>query len=100
MSLEAHRVVRPSYSFLLEAESTQGHRLAGRIRSTEKFSYLIGNQTRDLPACSIVLQPTTLSHAPIKERITQMETRCRRKGDKGGPLKGSISALTGRVCSV
>jgi hypothetical protein len=25
---------------------------------------LIGNQTRDLPACNIVPQPTTLPHAP------------------------------------
>jgi hypothetical protein len=43
------------YSFLLEAESTpQGHSAAGRIRSTEKSNDLIENQTRDLPACSIV----------------------------------------------
>jgi hypothetical protein len=29
---------------------------------------LVGNRTRDLPACSIVPQPTTLPHAPIKNR--------------------------------
>jgi hypothetical protein len=57
------------YSFLLEAESTQGHRAAGRIRSIEKFNDLIGSRTRDLPACSIVPQPTTLPRAPANARI-------------------------------
>jgi hypothetical protein len=35
----------------------QGHSGAGRNRSTEKYINLIGNQTGDLPACSIVPQP-------------------------------------------
>jgi hypothetical protein len=34
------------------------------IRSIEKYNDLIGIQTRDLPACSIVPQPTTLPRAP------------------------------------
>jgi hypothetical protein len=34
--------------------------VAGRIRSIEKSNDHIGNGTRDLPACSIVPQPTTL----------------------------------------
>jgi hypothetical protein len=34
--------------------------VAGRIRSIEKSSDLIGTRTRDLPACSIVPQPTML----------------------------------------
>jgi hypothetical protein len=38
----------------------QGHSAAGRIRSVEKSSDLIGNRTRDFPACSIMPQPTTL----------------------------------------
>jgi hypothetical protein len=42
------------YSFLLEAESTQGHGTAWRIRSIEKSNDLIGIRTRDLPACSMV----------------------------------------------
>jgi hypothetical protein len=43
------------YSFMLEAEeSTQGHSAAGRIRSIEKSSDLIGNGIRDLPDCSII----------------------------------------------
>jgi hypothetical protein len=45
------------YSFLLQAESTQGHSAAGRIRSVEK-SGDIGNRTRNLPACSIVPKQT------------------------------------------
>jgi hypothetical protein len=53
------------YSFLLEAESTPGHSAAGRIRWIEKFNYLIGNRTRDHPACGIVPQPTTLARAPL-----------------------------------
>jgi hypothetical protein len=52
------------YSFLLEAESTPGHSAAGEIRSIEKSNDLIGNRTRDLPACGIVPQPTTLPRAP------------------------------------
>jgi hypothetical protein len=48
------------YSFLLAVEATQGRSAAGRIRSIEKANYIIGNRTRDLQVCGIVLQPTTL----------------------------------------
>jgi hypothetical protein len=41
----------------------------GRIRSTKKSNYLIGNQTRYLKACSIVLQPAILPRAPIEGHI-------------------------------
>jgi hypothetical protein len=41
-----------------------GHSAAGRIRSIEKSSDLIGDRTRDLPACRVVPQPTTLLRAP------------------------------------
>jgi hypothetical protein len=37
----------------------------------KKSSNLIGNGTRDLPACSIVPQPTTLPGAPITYRAGQ-----------------------------
>jgi hypothetical protein len=41
----------------------QGHSAAGRISSFEKKSNeLIWNRTRDLSACSIVPEPTTLPH--------------------------------------
>jgi hypothetical protein len=49
---------------MLEAESTPGPYCAGRITSIEKSSDFLGNLTRDLPACSIVPQPTTLPCAP------------------------------------
>jgi hypothetical protein len=39
-------------------------RLEGLVRSTEKSSDIIGNRTRDLPACSLMPQPTTLPCAP------------------------------------
>jgi hypothetical protein len=51
------------YSFLLEAESTSGHSVVGRIKSIEESNYLIGNRTRDLAACSEVPQPTTQQRA-------------------------------------
>jgi hypothetical protein len=38
--------------------------MAGRIRSIEKFTDLIRNQTHDLLACSTVPQATTLLRAP------------------------------------
>jgi hypothetical protein len=50
-------------SFLLEAELLQSHSAAGRIRSIEKSNELIVSRTRDLTACSIVSQPTTLPRA-------------------------------------
>jgi hypothetical protein len=40
--------------------------VAGRIRSIEKSNHLIGTLIHDLPACSIVPQPTTLLRAPVK----------------------------------
>jgi hypothetical protein len=63
------------YSFLLEAEWTPGHSGAGRIRSNEKSKDLIGNRTRDLPACSIVPQPTTLLRAPLCDMYVQQINR-------------------------
>jgi hypothetical protein len=43
---------------------SHGHNAAGRIRSIEKSYNFIANRTRDLPARSIVPQPTTLPRAP------------------------------------
>jgi hypothetical protein len=51
----------------------QDHSAAGRIRPTEKSNDLIGNRTRDLPACSIVPQPTTLPLAPVRQRSRHKE---------------------------
>jgi hypothetical protein len=52
------------YSFLLEVESTPGHSAAERIMSIKNSNDTIGNQTRDLPACSAVPQPTAPPRAP------------------------------------
>jgi hypothetical protein len=49
----------PGTHFYQRLSRPQGHNAAGRIRSTKK-SNDIDNRTRDLPACSIVPQPTTV----------------------------------------
>ena len=53
------------YSFLLGVESPHGHSAAGRIMSMKNTNDSIGNQTRNLPACSAVPQPTEPPRAPI-----------------------------------
>jgi hypothetical protein len=65
VNLSASRVTRkiPSTHFCQRMSRPQGHGAAGRIRSIEKPNDLIGNLTRDLPACSIVPQPTMLLRA-------------------------------------
>jgi hypothetical protein len=52
----------PGTHFCQRLSRPQGHSAAGRIRSIEKSSDLIENRNRDLPACSIMPQPTTLPH--------------------------------------
>jgi hypothetical protein len=44
--------------------------VAEKIRSIEKSNDLIRNRTRDLPACSIVPQPTTLPRDPTMGMYT------------------------------
>jgi hypothetical protein len=53
----------PGTHFCSRLSRPQGHSAAGRVRSIEK-SNDIENRTRDVPACSIVPQPTTLPRAP------------------------------------
>jgi hypothetical protein len=62
-ALRADRPLPPGH-FSGRLSRPQGHSAAGRIRSIEKSNDLIGNQTRDVPACSIVPQPTTLPRSP------------------------------------
>jgi hypothetical protein len=57
------------YSFLLEAESTQGHSAAGRIMSMKNFNDTIGNRSRDRQVCSSVPQPLC-RRLPRKVHIT------------------------------
>jgi hypothetical protein len=49
--------------------------VAGRIRSIEKSNDLIGNQTHDLPACSIVPQSSTLPRAPTTKQKQQKKNK-------------------------
>jgi hypothetical protein len=44
----------PGTHFCQKRSRLQGHRAAGRIKSIEKSSDLIGSRTRDLPACIVV----------------------------------------------
>jgi hypothetical protein len=55
----------PGTHFSKRLSRPQGHSAAGRIRSIEKSDDLIKIRTRDLPACSVVPQPTTLPRAPL-----------------------------------
>jgi hypothetical protein len=50
----------PCIHFCYRLSWPQGRSAGGRIRSIEKSSDLIGNRINDLPACSVVPQPTTL----------------------------------------
>jgi hypothetical protein len=50
----------PGTHFCQRLSWPQGHSVARKIRWIEKPNDLIGNLTRDFPACSIVPQPTTL----------------------------------------
>jgi hypothetical protein len=50
----------PGAHLCLRLSQPQDHSAAGRIKSIEKSNDLIGNQTRDPPACSIVPQPTAV----------------------------------------
>jgi hypothetical protein len=54
----------PGTHFCQRLSRPQGQSAARRIWSIEKSTDLIGNRTRDLPACSIVPQPTTLPSTP------------------------------------
>jgi hypothetical protein len=65
----------PAFHFCWRLSRPQGHSAAGRAKLIERSSDLIGNQTRDLPACSIVCQPTTLPHVPPKNNLSYKKTR-------------------------
>jgi hypothetical protein len=54
----------PDTHFCYRLSRPQGHSAAGRIRSIEKSSDRLGNGTGDVPACSIVRQPSTLPRVP------------------------------------
>jgi hypothetical protein len=55
----------PGTHFCYRLSQPQGHSAAGRIMSVKNSSDTIGNRTRDLPACSVVPQPTAPPRAPL-----------------------------------
>jgi hypothetical protein len=54
----------PGTHFRQRLSQLHVRRSAERIRSTEKSSDIIGVRIRDLPACTIMFQPTTLPRSP------------------------------------
>jgi hypothetical protein len=54
----------PGTHFSYRLSQTQGHSAAGRIMSMKNCNETIGNQTRDLPACSAVPQTTAPPYIP------------------------------------
>jgi len=57
----------PGTHFCQRLSQPQGHGAARRIMSKKNSIDTIGNQTRDLPACSAVPQPTAPPRAPANE---------------------------------
>jgi hypothetical protein len=70
LALRAGRPLPPGrYLVLISVKrlsQPQSHSAAARIWSFKKSSDLIENRTSDLPACSVVPQPTTLARASGK----------------------------------
>jgi hypothetical protein len=69
----------PGTHFCYKLSRPQGHSAAGRIRSTENSNDFIWNRTRDLPACSIVSQPTTLPREELVKSPYNRENMLRNK---------------------
>ena len=63
---ERGKVVSPTHRPPLSPRLSQPHShiATGRIMSMKNFSDTIGNRTRDLTACSVVLKPTAPPCAP------------------------------------
>jgi hypothetical protein len=62
----------PSTHFCQRLSRRQDHNAVGKIRSIEKSNDLIGSRTLDLPACSVVPQPTALPS--VKDKIKSETT--------------------------
>jgi len=61
----------PGTHFCYTLSQPQGHSAAGRIMSMKKSSDTIGNQTRNLPTCSAVPQPTVLLREKLEVRAVK-----------------------------
>jgi hypothetical protein len=66
----------PRIHFCYRRSRPQGHSGAGKITSMKNSSDTIGNQTRDLPACSAVPQPNASPRAPyLDKNLQQIKTK-------------------------
>jgi hypothetical protein len=94
------RVPLPPGRFLVLISVTrlsrpQGHSAAGKVSSIEKI-HLIWTRTRGFPACSIVLEPTTLLRDPINRNIRyKLALNERQKGTGYVTSHTSGSGFTG-----
>ena len=59
------------YSFLLAAESNPRPQCSRKVKSMKNFSDTIGNQSRDIPSCNAVPQPTAPLQALHIPKLTQ-----------------------------
>jgi hypothetical protein len=77
----------PGTHFCSGLSRYQDYSAAGRIRSIKKSNDLIGNRTRDVPACSVVPEPTTLPRATLLVRNLWVNAFLDQsmKIQKGGP---------------
>jgi len=62
----------PGTHFCQRLSRPQGHSAAGRIMSMKNSNDIIGNRTRNLPACSTVPQPTAPPLAPITKKVKSL----------------------------
>ena len=81
----------PDTYFCYRLSRPQGHSAPGRIMSIKISSDTIGNQTRDLPACSAVPQPT----APPRDNRNEYQEYF--LGGKGGRHIGLTILASKRV---
>jgi hypothetical protein len=88
----------PGIHFCYRLSRPQGHSAAARIRSPGKSNDLIGNQTRDLPACRILPQPTKLRRGlPQQHQYTSdrrqsgFQNGCYREAQNKCPAGNRIS---------
>jgi hypothetical protein len=65
----------PGTHFCQRLSQSQDHCVAGWIRLIEKSSDLIGSQTRDLPACGIILPRDLLSCVVWVLRASQLNAK-------------------------
>ena len=68
----------PGTHFCYRLYQFQDHSGSGWIISMKNPSDTVGNQTRDLPACSALLQPTAPPRAPPPQKKEYMELKTMR----------------------